>query len=88
MHTNQAEKNLYLTQKTSEQKDLPGGSMVKNTPVNAEDVRNVGWVPGLGRSTGGGSGNPVISCLKNSMERGAWRATVHGVAKSRTRLSK
>ena len=51
-------------------------------------IRGVGLIPGLGRSLGGGHGNPLqYSCLENSMDRGAWRATVHGVAKSQTRLS-
>ena len=45
-------------------------------------------VPGSGRSPGGGNGNPLqCSCLENAMDRGAWRATVHGVAQSQTRLS-
>ena len=52
--------------------------MVKNPPANAGDV---GSVPGLGRSPGGGNGNPLqYSCLGNPMDRGAWWATVHGVA--------
>ena len=58
--------------------------MVKNLPAN---VRDVGSIPGLGRSSGGRHGNTLqYSCLENSMDRGAWRATVHRVAKSRTRL--
>ena len=58
---------------------FPGGSVVKNPPANAEDV---GSVPGLGRSPGGGNGNPLqYSWLENSMDIGAWRAPVHGVAK-------
>ena len=58
--------------------------MVKNLPANAEDV---GSIPGSGRSHGGGNGNPPqYSCLENPMDRGAWRATVHGVAKSQTQL--
>ena len=62
-----------------------GGSVVKNPPVNAGDV---GSVPGEGRSPGGGNGNPLqYSCLENPMDRGAWRATVHGVTKSWTHLS-
>ena len=65
--------------------------MVKNPPTNAgnsRDVGDVGSVPGLGRSPGGGNGNPFqYSCLENPMDRGAWRATVHGVAKSQTQLS-
>ena len=57
-----------------------GGSMVKNPTVNAGDV---GLIPGLGRSHGGGgNGNPFqYSCLGNPIDRGAWRATVHGVAR-------
>ena len=57
--------------------------MVKNLPANEGDVRDVGLIPGSGRSPGGGNGNPLqYSCLENSMDRGAWRATVHGVRKS------
>ena len=57
--------------------------MAKNTPANAGDTRDMGSVPGLGGSPGGGHGNPFqYSCLENSMDRGAWRAAVHGVAKS------
>ena len=51
--------------------------------------REVGLIPGLGRSPGGGCGNPLqYSCLENSVETGAWRATVHGVAQSQTRLNR
>ena len=65
--------------------DLPGGSNGKESACNAWDL---GLIPGLGRSPGGGHGNPLhYSCLENSMDRGAWRATVHGVSKSRTQLS-
>ena len=61
--------------------------VVKNLPANAEDVRDAGSIPGLGRSPGGGHGNPLqYSCLENSMDRGAWRSTVHGVTKSQTGL--
>ena len=53
--------------------------MVKNPPVRAGDA---GSIPGSGRSPGGGHGNPPqYSCLENPMNRGAWRANVHGVAK-------
>ena len=59
----------------------PGGSVVKNSPANAGDAR---LIPGLGRSPGGGNGNPLqYSCLANPMDRGAWWAIVHRVAKSR-----
>ena len=61
---------------------FPGGSVVKNLPANAGDV---GSIPGSGRSVGGGNDNPLqYSCLGNPMDRGAWRAIVHGVTKSRT----
>ena len=56
--------------------------MVKNPPANAEDARDMGSIPGLERSPGGGHGNPCqYSCLENPMDRGAWWATFHGVAK-------
>ena len=56
--------------------------MVKNPPANAGDTGDTDLVPGLGRSPGEGTGNPVqYSCLENPMDRGAWWATVHGVAK-------
>ena len=61
---------------------FPGGTVVKNLPVNAGDSRIVGLIFGLGRSHGGGNGNPLqYSCLGNPMDRGTLRATVHGVAK-------
>ena len=61
--------------------------VVKNLPANAGDIRDEGSIPGLGRSPGGGHGSPLqYSCLENPMDRGAWWATVHRVAKSRTRL--
>ena len=57
--------------------------VVKNLPAYAGDIRDSGSVLGLGRAPGGGNGNPLqYSCLENPMDRGAWRATVHGVAKS------
>ena len=60
---------------------------VKNLPANTGDIRDVGLIPGLGRSPGGGRGNLLqYSCLENPMVRGAWLATVHGAAKSRTQL--
>ena len=62
---------------------------VKNPPANAGKVRNTGSIPGLGRSPGGGHGNPLqYSCLENSTDKGAWWATVHRVTKSQTRLKR
>ena len=59
--------------------------MVKNLPVHAGDARDVSSIPGLGGSPGEGNGNPLqYSCLENPMDRGAWQAIVHGVAKSWT----
>ena len=56
---------------------------VKNLPVNAEDAGDAASIPGLGRSPGGGHGNPhQYSCLENPVDRGAWWAAVHRVAKS------
>ena len=60
--------------------------VVKNLPANEGEVKDPGFIPGLGRSPGGGQGNPLrYSCLENPMDRGAWRATVHKVTKSQTR---
>jgi len=63
--------------------------LVKNLLANAGYRRDKGLIPGLVRSPGGGNGNPCEdACLRNPMDRGAWWATVHGVAKGRTQLSK
>ena len=57
--------------------------MVKSLPANAGDIRDAGFIPGLGRSPGEGNGNPLqYPCLENPMVRGAWWATVHRVAES------
>ena len=62
--------------------------MVKNLPVNVEDVRDVGLIPGLGRSPEEGNGNPLqYACLENPMDGGAWWATVHGATKESMRLN-
>ena len=63
--------------------------MVKSSPANATDTRDMGSIPGSRRYPGGGHDNPLqYSCLENPMDRGAWWwATVHGVTKSQTRLS-
>ena len=67
---------------------FPGDPVVKNPPANAEDTGDSGLIPGSGRSPGGGNVNPLqYSCLGKPMDRGAWRATVHGVAKSQTQTS-
>ena len=64
---------------------FPGASVVKNPPVNAGDTGHAGLIPGLGRCLGGGHGSPLqYSCLENPIDRGAWWATLHGVAKSWT----
>ena len=66
--------------------DFPGGSAVKNPP--ACSAGNVGQIPGWGRSPGGGNGDPLqYSRLENSMDRGAWQATVHGITRVRRDLA-
>ena len=70
---------------TKKKRDFLGGLDAKESACNVGDL---GSIPGLGRSPGEGNGNPLqYSCLENSMDRGAWRATVHGVSKSETQLS-
>ena len=65
--------------------DFPGGSDGKESTYNAGDLDSI---PGLGQSPGERNGKPLqYSCLENSMDRGAWQVTVHGVAKSLTKLS-
>ena len=57
--------------------------VLKNTPANAEELRDAGSIPGSERSPGVGNGNPLqYSCLQNPMDRGAWRDAIHGVAQS------
>ena len=59
--------------------------VVKNPPANAGDIRDAGSIPGSGRFSGGGHGKSLLySCLGNPMDRGAWRATVHGTVKTWT----
>ena len=61
---------------------FPGGTVIKNPPANARDTGDAGSIPGSGRSSGGGNGNPLqYSCLENPMDRGAWWATIRRVAK-------
>ena len=62
--------------------------MLKNLPANEGDIRDVTLIPGSGRSPGEGNGNPLqYSCLESLMDRGAWRATVHGFTKGQTPLN-
>ena len=81
--------NFIYNQKTqgtfrSKKKGFPSGSVVKNLPTDTGDA---GLIPESRRSPGGGNGNSLqYSCLGNPMDRGAWWAAVHGVAKSQTRL--
>ena len=64
---------------------FPNGAVLKNPPANAGDTRDVGSVSGSGRSLEGGNVNPLqYCCLGNPIDRGAWRATVHGVTESDT----
>ena len=66
---------------------FPGGSMGKIPPAYAGDAEDVGLIPGLERSPGEGNGNALQhSCLENTVDRGAWQATVHRVAESWTQL--
>ena len=66
---------------------LTRARVIKKLPVSAGARRHMGSIPGSGRSPGRGNGNPLqYSCLENSVDRGAWRATVHGVTEGQTRL--
>ena len=68
---------------------FPGDSVVKNPPTNAGDTGDMRLIPGSARSPEEGNGNLLqYSCLGNLMDRGAWWATVHGVTKSQTQLSR
>ena len=59
---------------------FPGGSVVKNLPVNAGDAGYAGSIPGMGRASGEDEGNPLqYSCLGNPTDRGIWWTTVHGI---------
>ena len=81
----QSKKVIYLVS-LSFNVDFPGAG-VKNLPANAGDTGDLDLIPGLGRSSGEGNGNPFqYSCLGNPMDRGAWWSTVHGVTKSPTRM--
>ena len=76
--------NINLIKK----KDFPGVAVAKNSPANPGDTGDICSIPGLGRTLGEGNGNPLeYSCLENSMDRGAWQATVHGFTRCQTGLS-
>ena len=78
----------YLISEWQRPRGFPGSSVVKNPPANAGDAGDVGSIPGLERYPGEGNGKPLqYSCLGNPMDRGTWRATIHGVTKSQARLS-
>ena len=67
---------------------FPDGSAGEESACNAGDTEDAGLIPGLGRSSGGGNGNPFqYSCLENPLDKRAWWSTVHRVAKSQTHLS-
>ena len=68
--------------------DFPGGSVGKESACKSGDAGDMGSIPGWRRSLGGEHGNPLqYSCLENPVDNGAWRDTIHSVAKSRRRLS-
>ena len=65
------------------QEVFPGSAVLKNPPASEGDAADVGLIPGWGRSPGAGNGKGLqYSCLGDSMDRGAWRAAVHGLAES------
>ena len=76
---------LFCPKWTSQNRTSQVAQVVKTPPANAGDTRDKGLIPGSGRSPGGGHGNPLqYSCLENPMDKGTWKATVHGVTKSWT----
>ena len=76
--------NINLIKK----KDFLGVAVAKNSPANPGDTGATCSIPELGRTPGEGNGNPLeYSCLENSMDRGAWQATVHGLTRCQTQLS-
>ena len=80
--------SLYPRQFWQALSQFPGGAVVKNLPTSAGDTGGAGSIPGSRGSLGVGNGNPLLySCLENSMDRGLWWATVHGITQSQTRLS-
>ena len=79
--------SLFFWRQVTTCQGFPGGSVVKSSSANAGDSGDTGSILGSGRSPGVGNGSPLqYSCLKHIMNRGAWQATVYGIAKSQTRL--
>ena len=77
--------NAPVLPETLDKQGFPAGSVAKNPPANAGSTGDLGLTPGSGRAPGGGNGSPLLPfCLENPMDRGAWRAAVHGVAESDT----
>ena len=71
----------YFREKIYRNKGFPSGAVINNQPANAGDIRDMGLVPGSERYPEEGNGNSLQSfCLWNPMDRGAWRAAVHGIA--------
>ena len=80
-------KLLFTPQSFVKQMLLSCGSVVKNPPASAGDIKDMGSVPGLGGSPGGGHGNRLqYSGLENPMDRGAWKSAVQGVTQSQAQL--
>ena len=89
INTVKYKEKLRNCSRLKETKGLAGGLEVKNCPARAGDIRDRSSIPGSCRSAREGNDNPLqYSCLENFMDRGAWRATVHGVAKDRTQLKR
>ena len=82
-------KNIHFTKCIKKLGASQVARVSKNSPASAGNIRDMGSIPGLGRSPGGGHDNPLqYSCLENPMNRGAWRATVHRITKVWTRLKR
>ena len=78
----------WVTKHSLTLKGFPGGALVNNPLAKSRDIRDMGLIPGLERSPGGGNGNPLqYSRPENSTDRGIWQSIVHGVVKSWSELS-
>ena len=86
-HLRAIRSNFFIFSNVQKVEGFPGGARGKEPTCNAGDIRDAVLIPGLGRCTGGGNGNPLhYSCLENPTDRGAWPATIHRVTKSGTGL--